>query len=58
MCVLSWMYFRLYQFPFRVLRGSLTVPYTLLRKYYPPPHPPVAPQANKALKPTAAHTPD
>ena len=29
-CVLSWMYFRLYQFPFRVVRGSLTVPYTLL----------------------------
>ena len=29
-CVLSWIYFRLYQFPFRVVRGSLTVPYTLL----------------------------
>lgn len=29
-CVLSWVYFRLYEFPFRVVRGSLTVPYTLL----------------------------
>jgi hypothetical protein len=30
LCVLSWIYFRLYEYPFRVLYGSLTVPYTLL----------------------------
>jgi hypothetical protein len=29
-CVLSWIYFRLYQFPFRIFRGSFLTPYVLL----------------------------
>jgi hypothetical protein len=32
MCVLSWLYWRLYQYPFRVIHASLVVPFTLLLK--------------------------
>ncbi len=32
LCVLSWLYWRLYEYPLRVIRGSLVAPYSLLVK--------------------------